>query len=93
MSLTDYYILWLTTTSFITFALYGMDKFQARHGHQRVPERTLHLCALVGGFVGAWLGRLAFRHKTQKPIFTVVLLVATALHLVGIWFVFVRAKV
>ncbi len=92
MSLSDYYTLWLATTSFITFALYGMDKFQAKQGNQRVPERTLHLCALVGGFLGGWIGRLAFRHKTQKPIFTVVLLAATALHLAGAWFIFFRMK-
>jgi uncharacterized membrane protein YsdA (DUF1294 family) len=90
MSLSDYYTLWIATTTCLTFILYGFDKFQAQHKNQRVPERTLHLCALVGGFLGGWIGRLAFRHKTEKPIFTVVLLVATALHLVGAWFLFFR---
>jgi uncharacterized membrane protein YsdA (DUF1294 family) len=80
MSLVNLYILWIATTSCITFILYGFDKFQARNNNQRVPERTLHLCALVGGFVGGWIGRLAFRHKTQKSIFTVILLAATLIH-------------
>jgi uncharacterized membrane protein YsdA (DUF1294 family) len=86
MNIANYYTLWLATTSFITFALYGFDKFQAKQGKERVPERTLHLCALVGGFLGGWIGRIAFRHKTQKPIFTIILLVATALHGIGAWF-------
>lgn len=86
MNFNDYYTLWLATTGFITFALYGFDKFQAKQGNQRVPERTLHLCALLGGFLGGWLGRLAFRHKTQKPVFTVILLVSTVLHGVLTWF-------
>lgn len=90
MTASDFYTIWLATSGFLTFALYGFDKNQAKQGKERVPERTLHLCALVGGFLGGWVGRLAFRHKTQKPIFTVILLVSTALHLAGIWFVFFR---
>lgn len=76
----QYYLLWLATSSIITFALYGFDKRQAQHSNQRVPERTLHLCALLGGFLGGWLGRLLFRHKTQKPVFAVVLMIATVIH-------------
>jgi uncharacterized membrane protein YsdA (DUF1294 family) len=79
----QYYILWLVIANIATFALYAFDKSQAKKGADRVPERTLHLFALVGGFVGGWIGRLAFRHKTQKPIFTVVLVVATLVHSVG----------
>ncbi|MFY8001835.1 MAG: DUF1294 domain-containing protein [Candidatus Kapaibacteriota bacterium] len=76
----SYYLLWLATTSLVTFALYGFDKKQAKSNAQRVPERTLHLCALLGGFLGGWLGRLVFRHKTQKTIFAVILMAATLIH-------------
>ena len=35
---------------------------------------------------GAWAGRYAFRHKTQKTVFTVVLVAATILWLViAVW--------
>ncbi len=82
----QYYLLWLATSSFVTFSLYGFDKWQAQRSAQRVPERTLHLCALLGGFLGGWLGRLLFRHKTQKPVFAVVLMVATVVHVAVMMF-------
>jgi uncharacterized membrane protein YsdA (DUF1294 family) len=40
---------------------------------------VLHGLALVGGVVGAWAGRLVFRHKTQKAVFTVVLVAASVI--------------
>jgi uncharacterized membrane protein YsdA (DUF1294 family) len=67
-----------------SLALYGWDKLQARRVRRRIPERTLHLFALAGGFPGAWLGRRLFRHKTQKPAFAVVLALSTLLH-AGAW--------
>ena len=39
----------------------------------------LHALALGGGVIGAWAGRLVFRHKTQKPVFLVVLIAASIL--------------
>jgi uncharacterized membrane protein YsdA (DUF1294 family) len=40
---------------------------------------VLHGLALVGGVLGAWAGRLVFRHKTRHPVFLVVLIVASVL--------------
>ena len=70
------------------FLAYGWDKWRAKRSARRVPERTLHGLALLGGFVGAWLGMRVFRHKTQKPVFAVVLFLAAALHAVawGLWY-------
>jgi uncharacterized membrane protein YsdA (DUF1294 family) len=70
---------WLIGWSVPAFALYGIDKRQARSGGWRIPEVLLHGVALIGGVVGAWAGRLVFRHKTQKPVFLAVLIVATIL--------------
>lgn len=55
--------------SFITMALYGRDKWAAKHQRWRTPERTLHLLALLGGWPGAMLGQKIFRHKTSKRSF------------------------
>jgi len=63
---------------------YGWDKLQAKRNGRRVPERTLHALALLGGFAGAWIGMSVFRHKTQKPLFSVVLVLAALLH-AGFW--------
>lgn len=68
--------------SLLLFALYGLDKRAAQNGRRRVPEKTLHLLALLGGWPGAWLARPLFRHKTAKQPFaalfylTVVLSIA-----------------
>lgn len=58
--------------SLITFCVYGMDKSAAKRGKQRVPESTLHLLSLLGGWFGALLGLKVFRHKTKKRRFLVV---------------------
>ena len=76
------YWIWLVTLSVITFILYGYDKGQAKLGGLRVPEIVLHVLALLGGFPGGWLGRVVFNHKTRKTSFTVVLVVATIIHLI-----------
>ncbi len=68
---------WVIGWSLPAFAMYGIDKRQAGAGGRRVPENVLHLLALIGGVAGAWAGRLAFRHKTQQPTFTIVLVVSS----------------
>ncbi|MCX6047209.1 MAG: DUF1294 domain-containing protein, partial [Chloroflexi bacterium] len=82
------YITWLAFWSVVTFSYYGFDKWQAGRNGWRVPELVLHSLALLGGFVGGWLGRMVFHHKTRKPLFTWLLLLSSALHLgfYLIWF-------
>lgn len=53
----------------LTFALYGIDKWKARHDRWRIPEATLLLFAFSGGSVGGLMGMYLFRHKTRKPRF------------------------
>ena len=77
---------WLAGWSVPAFALYGIDKRQARAGGWRIPENLLHAVALVGGVIGAWAGRFVFRHKTRKPIFLAVLLAASVIWIaIAIW--------
>lgn len=72
-------VAWMAGWSLPAFATYGIDKRQAQVGGWRVPEAVLHGLALIGGVIGAWAGRYVFRHKTQKPVFTVVLVAASIL--------------
>ncbi len=58
--------------SLVTFVQYGWDKRQAKKQKRRIPEKRLHLLALLGGTPGALLGQLFFRHKTKKKRFQVV---------------------
>ena len=71
------FLAWVAAWTLPAFAMYGIDKRQAEQGGWRVPEVLLHGLALVGGVIGAWAGRYVFHHKTQKPLFTVVLIAAS----------------
>ena len=86
----NWYIDWLIGWSIAAFLLYGIDKTQAKLGGWRVPEILLHLVVLIGGFIGGWLGMFVFRHKTQKPVFKVVLAIATVIGIVLFYFFVLR---
>ena len=62
------YIVW----NFIVFLLYGIDKLKAKAGAWRIPEKTLLLCALFLGAVGAFFGMKLFRHKTKHTKFKIL---------------------
>lgn len=81
--------IWLASINLVTFLIYGFDKSEAKSGGSRVPEIVLHGLALAGGFFGGWLGRYFFRHKTLKPVFTVVLTLSTVLWVVILYLVLV----
>ncbi len=70
---------WMVGWSPVAFAAYGIDKRAATRDGWRIPEAVLHGVALIGGVAGAWAGRAVFRHKTHKPVFLVVLVLATVL--------------
>ena len=49
--------------------MYGIDKWKAKSGRWRIPEKVLLLAAFAGGSVGALAGMMMFRHKTKKAKF------------------------
>jgi uncharacterized membrane protein YsdA (DUF1294 family) len=77
------YLVWLLGCNLTTFLFFRYDKRLAAQAEAtRVPELILHLLVLAGGFIGGWLGMfLRPRHKVRKPIFWVVLITGTLLHL------------
>ncbi len=50
----------------ITYLFYSHDKQQARSSGQRVPESTLQLLSLLGGWPGALVAQQVLRHKSVK---------------------------
>ncbi|EEO5635664.1 DUF1294 domain-containing protein, partial [Salmonella enterica] len=55
---------------------YGIDKTAARKTWRRVPESTLLVFGVVGGWPGAIVGQQLFRHKTQKQPFKTYFIVS-----------------
>ena len=56
----------LAVINLAAFVMWGVDKARAKKGAWRISESALLLIALLGGGLGALLGMLVFRHKTQK---------------------------
>lgn len=76
----------------VSFVLMGADKWKARRGRARIPERVLLLwCALMGG-TGGYFGMQVFRHKTRKKKFaiTVPVLMLLQLMLLAAYFAYLR---
>lgn len=72
-------MIWLVYTliaiNLFSFGLFGFDKWRAwRHG-RRVPEKVLFLITFFGGSLGSLAGMYAFRHKTSKTSFQIVVAV------------------
>jgi uncharacterized membrane protein YsdA (DUF1294 family)/cold shock CspA family protein len=55
-----------------SYVLYAADKSFARKGWRRIPENTLHVSELLGGWPGAYVAQRRLRHKCSKTGFKVV---------------------
>lgn len=53
------------------FLLMRLDKRRARHGKERIPERTLFLVTGFFGGLGGCLGMYFYHHKTRHLRFAV----------------------
>ncbi len=58
--------------SAITYGMYAHDKSRAVSSGWRVPETTLHLAELLGGWPGALLAQRHLRHKCSKASYQYV---------------------
>lgn len=76
------YLVVVVLMSIVSFVAYGFDKRRSQTKGRRVPEQTLHVMALLGGWPGALMGQRTFRHKTQKLSFRVVFWLCVALNLI-----------
>lgn len=65
----SYVVVLISIVNIVGFALMGRDKYLAKHGRWRIPERWLFGIALAGGALGVWVGMTIFRHKTRHKLF------------------------
>lgn len=82
-------LLYLACISIATFCLFTFDKWKARAGWWRVPEKTLLILCLLGGTVGGGVAMMLFRHKISKHSFLRRYFAIVALQVVaftGWWF-------
>ena len=77
--------------SVVALVAHGVDKSAARRGGRRIPERTLYLIALLGGFPGTLLAIGVFRHKSRKASFTLIVSLIALIHAAG-WAWWARAR-
>lgn len=80
--------------SAITAVLYWWDKRIAQssprsddHGkpsRRRIPERTLLLASLLGGWPGGWWASQRFRHKTQKNSYRIQFVIVCVIHVLAV---------
>ncbi|MCD7855934.1 MAG: DUF1294 domain-containing protein [Clostridiales bacterium] len=73
-------LLYYIALNAVLFTAMGADKYKAVHKKWRIPEATLFLLALSGGFIGGFSGMFIFHHKTRKPKFYFVFSLAFILH-------------
>lgn len=71
---------WVFVLGVATFVVFAWDKFRAKRGEMRVPEKRLFLLMWLGGTFGAAIAMVLLRHKTRKPVFAV-----TAIFAGGVW--------
>jgi uncharacterized membrane protein YsdA (DUF1294 family) len=90
MEITRIIIYHLAAINLLTFIVYGLDKYKAKHKKWRTPEATLLILAALGGSPAALLAMYLFRHKTLQNKFRfgvpIILLLQTALAIYLIFF-------
>lgn len=62
-------VLWLAGVNVVGFFLMGLDKWKAKRGAWRIPEKTLFTAAVLGGTPGVMAGMQTFHHKTRHGKF------------------------
>jgi len=68
----EYLLIILLSINLVSFVIYGIDKWKAKHDKWRISEMTLLTLAFCGGALGSLLGMYVFHHKTQHAKFKIL---------------------
>ncbi|GGM08616.1 DUF1294 domain-containing protein [Pseudomonas asuensis] len=66
--------------SLLAVLFYWHDKHSALKNQRRIPENTLHLLELAGGWPGGLIAQQVFRHKTRKVSYQAAFWIIVLLH-------------
>lgn len=76
--------------SAFTCIAYTADKYAASVHRWRIPESTLHVFGLLGGWPGALFAQILFRHKLAKRHFQFVFWITVVFNLLMLGFLLSR---
>lgn len=68
----------------MSFMAYLKDKTAAQFDDWRVPEKTLHLLDILGGWIGASFAHKFLNHKATKAEFRMAFYRTVILHIIGV---------
>ena len=71
-----YLMYYLIIINIAAWLMYGLDKWKAKSGAWRIPERTLLLTALLGGSARVISRQVNIEGRVNGPVFIVILLLA-----------------
>ncbi len=75
--------------SMVTLIIMGVDKRAAAKEQWRVPEKTLHLLELCGGWPGSLIAQHLLKHKRRKLQYQIWYWLIVVAHLAawgGLWY-------
>ena len=76
MSKLEYALTYFACINIASFIIFFLDKEKAIHDKWRVQEKTLHSLSFLGGVFGSIAAMMVFHHKTKKPMFVAITLIA-----------------
>ncbi len=74
-------LLYIIIINLASFILFFIDKQKAKRDRWRVQEKTLHTLSFMGGVLGSIAAMILFHHKTKKPDFVIITIIALLLNL------------
>ncbi len=80
-------VIYFILISAVAFFVTVYDKYAAKKGMWRIPEKTLFFIAALGGAVSMYLTMLAVRHKTRHKRFMLGIPTIIAVHISLVYFI------
>ena len=85
-----YIMFYLLIMNLISFALFFSDKQKSKRDKWRIKESTLHFVSFMGGTLGSIAAMILFHHKTKKPKFVIITIIALLFNVVLVYELLIR---